>query len=136
MGNVVQPSVIDNIPDEVYQELQAIGVQSHLLGYDYLAYAISLAVNDIQVVNTMTKGIYPTVASAFGTTPSRAERAMRHAIDKVFDVVDTSVVYEYFGNTLDMNRLKATNTQFIATVARTVRRKMIKNVRSSEDNPE
>ena len=132
MSSKINPSIVDEIPEEIYKELSYVGIQSHLLGYDYLAYAINMVANDLDTINCVTKGIYPKVAEVFNTTPSRAERAMRAAIDRLFDVGDPEIIYSYFGNSLSIDKYKASNSQFISTVARAVRKKLIHKDELSE----
>lgn len=100
----------------VYKQLKHLGVPANLLGYRYLQEAISIVLEDPNAINRVTKQLYPTVAKVCGSTASRVERAIRHAVEHVFDHTDCDIVYEYFGNTYSDSG-KLTNTQFIAGVA-------------------
>lgn len=94
-----------------------IGVPAHIKGYHYLREAIMLAIDDIDIINAVTKQLYPTVAQKFGTTPSRVERAIRHAIEVAWDRGDVDVLNSYFGYTIHNSRGKPTNSEFIALIA-------------------
>lgn len=114
-------SATDKLPKEAYAILNDIGVPSHLLGYDYLAKAITLVAEDPSKLNHMTKVLYPEVAEAFSTTQSRTERAIRHAVEVIFDNCEQKVIQKYFGNSISIHHGKVTNTQFISTLARVLR---------------
>lgn len=94
-----------------------IGVPAHIKGYHYLREAIMLAINDIDIINSVTKELYPTVAKKFGTTSSRVERAIRHAIEVAWDRGDVDILNSYFGYTVHNTRGKPTNSEFIALIA-------------------
>ncbi|MEF9970660.1 MAG: sporulation transcription factor Spo0A, partial [Ruthenibacterium sp.] len=94
-----------------------IGVPAHIKGYQYLRVAISLAVDDMEIINAVTKVLYPTVAKKFGTTPSRVERAIRHAIEVAWDRGDLETLQKYFGYTVSNAKGKPTNSEFIAMIA-------------------
>ena len=79
--------------------------------------AIIIAVNDMDVINAITKVLYPQVAKAFGTTPSRVERAIRHAIEVAWDRGDLETLQKYFGYTVNSAKGKPTNSEFIAMIA-------------------
>lgn len=100
----------------IYKQLKHLGVPVSLLGYNYLKEAISIVLEDPKAINQVTKQLYPTVAEVYGSTASRVERAIRHAVEHVFDHTDYNIVHEYFGNT-NSDSGKLTNTQFIAGVA-------------------
>lgn len=100
----------------IYQQLKHLGVPASLLGYTYLHKAIDLVLEHPEYLHQMTRTLYPEVARAYGSTSHRVERAMRHAVEYVFDHTDASIVYQYFGNTVDPECGKVTNTQFIANV--------------------
>ena len=104
----------------IYQSLKLLGVPANLKGYRYLTKALELELVEPGAIDRMTKYMYPEIAKACETTSSRVERAIRHAIEVVFDRTDPSVVYDYFGNTGSM-RGKLTNTEFIAAVAEHIR---------------
>ena len=97
--------------------IHEIGVPAHIKGYQYLRYAIILAVEDMDVINSITKTLYPKVAEYFGTTPSRVERAIRHAIEVAWDRGDLETLQKYFGYTVSNTKGKPTNSEFIALIA-------------------
>ncbi len=97
--------------------IHEIGVPAHIKGYQYLREAIRLAVEDMEVINAVTKVLYPTVAKRFGTTPSRVERAIRHAIEVAWDRGDLETLQKYFGYTVSNAKGKPTNSEFIAMIA-------------------
>lgn len=94
-----------------------IGVPAHIKGYQYLREAIGLAVEDMDVINAVTKVLYPAVAKRFGTTASRVERAIRHAIEVAWDRGDLETLQRYFGYTVSNAKGKPTNSEFIAMIA-------------------
>jgi two-component system response regulator (stage 0 sporulation protein A) len=94
-----------------------VGVPAHIKGYAYLRKAIMLSVIEPEMINSVTKVLYPEVAKAFGTTPSRVERAIRHAIEIAWDRGDVEVLGAYFGYTINTGRGKPTNSEFIAMIA-------------------
>ena len=97
--------------------IHEIGVPAHIKGYQYLREAIIIAVNDMDVINAITKVLYPEVAKAFGTTPSRVERAIRHAIEVAWDRGDLDTLQKFFGYTVSNTKGKPTNSEFIALIA-------------------
>ena len=97
--------------------IHEIGVPAHIKGYQYLREAIILAVNDMDVINAITKVLYPQVAKTFGTTPSRVERAIRHAIEVAWDRGDLDTLQRFFGYTVSNTKGKPTNSEFIALIA-------------------
>lgn len=97
--------------------IHEIGVPAHIKGYHYLREAIILAVNDIEIINAITKVLYPTVARKFGTTPSRVERAIRHAIETAWNRGDLDTLNRFFGYTVSNTKGKPTNSEFIAMIA-------------------
>ena len=97
--------------------IQEIGVPAHIKGYQYLREAIIIAVNDMDVINAITKVLYPQVAKAFNTTPSRVERAIRHAIEVAWDRGDLDTLQRFFGYTVSNTKGKPTNSEFIALIA-------------------
>ena len=97
--------------------IHEIGVPAHIKGYQYLRYAIILAVEDMDVINAITKVLYPQVAKEFGTTSSRVERAIRHAIEVAWDRGDLETLQKYFGYTVSNSKGKPTNSEFVALIA-------------------
>ncbi len=106
-----------NIEALVTNIIHEIGVPAHIKGYQYLREAIIIAVNDMDVINAITKVLYPQVAKNFGTTPSRVERAIRHAIEVAWDRGDLDTLQRFFGYTVSNTKGKPTNSEFIALIA-------------------
>ena len=94
-----------------------IGVPAHIKGYQYLREAILLTIADMDMINAVTKVLYPTVAKRFGTTASRVERAIRHAIEVAWDRGDLETLQQYFGYTVSNAKGKPTNSEFVAMIA-------------------
>lgn len=115
-ASVVQDhrSQLKNLVTAVIHE---IGVPAHIKGYQYLREAILIAVEDMDMINAVTKALYPAVAKRYGTTPSRVERAVRHAIEVAWDRGDLEVLQKYFGYTVSNTKGKPTNSEFIAMIA-------------------
>jgi two-component system response regulator (stage 0 sporulation protein A) len=111
---VVSDRRIESMVTEVIHE---IGVPAHIKGYQYLREAIIIAVNDMDVINAITKVLYPQVAKTFQTTPSRVERAIRHAIEVAWDRGDLDTLQRFFGYTVSNTKGKPTNSEFIALIA-------------------
>ena len=107
----------DNIEALVTNVIHEIGVPAHIKGYQYLREAIMIAVNDMDVINAITKVLYPQVAKTFATTPSRVERAIRHAIEVAWDRGDLDTLQRFFGYTVSNTKGKPTNSEFIALIA-------------------
>ncbi len=97
--------------------IHEVGVPAHIKGYQYLREAILITVDDMDVINAVTKVLYPEVAKKFGTTPSRVERAIRHAIEVAWDRGDLETLQKYFGYTVSNAKGKPTNSEFIAMIA-------------------
>ncbi len=108
---------------QITKIIHEIGVPAHIKGYQYLRCAILMAIKDNNVINSVTKVLYPQVAKAYNTTPSRVERAIRHAIEVAWDRGDVDVLNSYFGYTIQNNRGKPTNSEFIAMIADNLRLK-------------
>ena len=101
----------------VTEVIHEIGVPAHIKGYQYLREAIILTINDMEIINAVTKVLYPAVAKKFGTTPSRVERAIRHAIEVAWDRGDLDTLQKFFGYTVSNIKGKPTNSEFIAMIA-------------------
>ncbi len=97
--------------------IHEIGVPAHIKGYQYLREAIIMTVEDMDIINAVTKILYPEVAKKFGTTASRVERAIRHAIEVAWDRGDLETLQKYFGYTVSNSKGKPTNSEFIAMIA-------------------
>ena len=108
------PTSIESMVTSIIHE---IGVPAHIKGYQYLREAIIIAVNDMDVINAITKVLYPQVAKTFQTTPSRVERAIRHAIEVAWDRGDLDTLQRFFGYTVSNTKGKPTNSEFIALIA-------------------
>ncbi len=106
-----------SIESMVTNIIHEIGVPAHIKGYQYLREAIILAVEDMDVINAITKVLYPQVAKTFSTTPSRVERAIRHAIEVAWDRGDLDTLQRFFGYTVSNTKGKPTNSEFIALIA-------------------
>ena len=122
--NEISPIVVkDNVVTDPELELMVteiihqIGVPAHIKGYHYLREAIILSVKNSEIINSVTKLLYPTVAKNHGTTSSRVERAIRHAIEVAWDRGDIDVLNSYFGYTIQNDRGKPTNSEFIAMIS-------------------
>jgi len=108
-----EPSLESTVTEIIHE----IGIPAHIKGYQYLREAIILTINDMDIINAVTKVLYPEVAKKFGTTPSRVERAIRHAIEVAWDRGDVEVLQKFFGYTVSNVKGKPTNSEFIAMIA-------------------
>lgn len=111
----------DNLETQVTKIIHQIGVPAHIKGYQYLRTAILMTVEDSEIINSVTKVLYPSVAKKYGTTSSRVERAIRHAIEVAWDRGDLEVLNSIFGYTVQNSRGKPTNSEFIALIADNLR---------------
>lgn len=107
----------DSLEALVTNVIHEIGVPAHIKGYQYLREAIMMVVNDIDVINQITKQLYPDIAQKYRTTPSRVERAIRHAIEVAWGRGQPDVVENIFGYTVSASKGKPTNSEFIAMIA-------------------
>lgn len=107
----------DSLKIQVTEILHQIGVPAHIKGYHYLRDSILMAVRTPDIINAVTKQLYPSVAADYETTPSRVERAIRHAIEVAWDRGDVDVLTRYFGYTIHNTRGKPTNSEFIAMIS-------------------
>ena len=107
----------NNLEMQVTEIIHQIGVPAHIKGYQYLRDAILMAIEDDQIINAVTKRLYPAVAKRHATTSSRVERAIRHAIEVAWDRGDVDVLNSYFGYTIHNGRGKPTNSEFIAMIS-------------------
>lgn len=106
-----------DIESRVTDIIHEIGVPAHIKGYQYLREAIMVAVKDREAINAITKILYPSVAKTFNTTPSRVERAIRHAIEVAWDRGDIETLQSFFGYTVSNVKGKPTNSEFIAMIS-------------------
>lgn len=107
----------ENLEALVTNIIHEVGVPAHIKGYQYLREAIMMVVNDIDVINQITKSLYPKIAFKFATTPSRVERAIRHAIEVAWGRGQQEAVESIFGYTISAAKGKPTNSEFIAMIA-------------------
>ena len=107
----------ENLEAKVTNVIHEVGVPAHIKGYQYLREAIIMVVNDIDVINQITKSLYPKIANKFNTTPSRVERAIRHAIEVAWGRGQQEAVENIFGYTISASKGKPTNSEFIAMIA-------------------
>ena len=112
-----------DVESQVTKIIHQIGVPAHIKGYQYLRSAILMTIEDNDIINSVTKVLYPTVAKKFKTTTSRVERAIRHAIEVAWDRGDVDTLNSYFGYTIQNSRGKPTNSEFIAMIADNLRLK-------------
>lgn len=112
-----------DIETQVTRIIHQIGVPAHIKGYQYLRTAILMTISDSDVINSVTKVLYPSVAKKYQTTTSRVERAIRHAIEVAWDRGDVETLNSYFGYTIQNSRGKPTNSEFIAMIADNLRLK-------------
>lgn len=104
--------------------LHAMGMPAHIKGYHYARAAIMMVVNDSDKLNFITKVLYPSVATMYKTTPSRVERAIRHSIELAWSRGEQKIMDDIFGYTINSNKGKPTNSEFIAMVADHIRLQM------------
>ena len=110
-----------NIESDVTNIIHDVGVPAHIKGYQYLREAIIMSVNDNEMLNSITKILYPSIAKKFQTTPSRVERAIRHAIEVAWNRGKMDTIDELFGYTINAEKGKPTNSEFIALIADKIR---------------
>lgn len=110
-----------NLEQDVTDMIHEIGVPAHIKGYQYLREAIMMAVDDPAMISSITKILYPTIAKRFQTTPSRVERAIRHAIEVAWSRGKMETLDALFGYTIDTGKGKPTNSEFIALIADRIR---------------
>ena len=110
-----------NLENDVTQMLHEIGIPAHIKGYQYLRDAIIMSVNDKEMLGSVTKILYPTIAKKRQTTPSRVERAIRHAIEVAWSRGKMDTINELFGYTVSTGKGKPTNSEFIALIVDKIR---------------
>lgn len=106
-----------NLENDVTEMIHEIGVPAHIKGYHYLREAIMMCVDDVEMLSAITKVLYPTIADKFQTTPSRVERAIRHAIEVAWSRGRMETLEAMFGYTINTGKGKPTNSEFIALIA-------------------
>jgi two-component system response regulator (stage 0 sporulation protein A) len=110
-----------NLEQDVTDMIHEIGVPAHIKGYQYLREAIMMSVEDPEMISSITKLLYPTIAKRFQTTPSRVERAIRHAIEVAWSRGRMETLDALFGYTIDTGKGKPTNSEFIALISDRIR---------------
>lgn len=110
-----------NLETDVTNIIHEVGVPAHIKGYQYLREAIIMSVTDMEMLNSITKILYPTIAKRYQTTPSRVERAIRHAIEVAWSRGKMDTIDELFGYTVSNGKGKPTNSEFIAMIADKIR---------------
>ena len=115
------PEVIHDLEKDVTDMIHEIGVPAHIKGYQYLRDAIVMSVNDMDMLNSITKILYPTIAKKYQTTSSRVERAIRHAIEVAWSRGKMDTIDEMFGYTIHNGKGKPTNSEFIALITDRIR---------------
>ena len=110
-----------DLEKDVTEMIHEIGVPAHIKGYHYLREAIMMCVEDVDMLNSITKVLYPTIADNFKTTPSRVERAIRHAIEVAWSRGKMETLDSLFGYTINLGKGKPTNSEFIALIADKIR---------------
>jgi len=116
----------NNLKISISKMLHELGMPSHIKGYQYIREAISMVYDNPDIVGGITKELYPELASKFDTTVSRVERAIRHAIEVSWNRGDWDLMEEVFGHSVDIDKAKPTNSEFIVTVADKLRLEFIK----------
>lgn len=110
-----------DLEKDVTDMIHEIGVPAHIKGYQYLREAIMMSVEDTEMLNSITKILYPSIAKKFQTTPSRVERAIRHAIEVAWSRGKMETLDALFGYTINIGKGKPTNSEFIALIADKIR---------------
>lgn len=119
-----QPTAAAQSTDAIIRNLLVeLGVPEHIKGSKYLPKAIGAVVENDDLINAVTGELYPLVAEAFGSTPSKVERAIRHAVEVAWDRGDLDTLQKYFGNTIAPSKGRPTNSEFIARMANVIRDK-------------
>ncbi|MCM3256720.1 sporulation transcription factor Spo0A [Paenibacillus lautus] len=116
-SNVVPMGKGKNLDANITSIIHEIGVPAHIKGYQYLREAITMVYNNIEILGAITKTLYPAIAEKFKTTPSRVERAIRHAIEVAWTRGNIDSISHLFGYTINISKSKPTNSEFIAMVA-------------------
>lgn len=114
-------TVVHDLERDVTDMLHELGVPAHIKGYQYLRQAIILSVEEVEMLNSITKVLYPTIAKCFQTTSSRVERAIRHAIEVAWTRGNMETLEAFFGYTINTGKGKPTNSEFIALIVDKIR---------------
>ena len=118
---VIQTGIVRDLEKDVTDMIHEIGVPAHIKGYQYLREAIMMSVQDVEMLGSITKVLYPTIAKKYQTTPSRVERAIRHAIEVAWSRGRMETLDALFGYTINTGKGKPTNSEFIALIADKIR---------------
>ena len=118
--------ISNNLQISISKILHELGMPSHIKGYQYIREAISMVYDNPEIVGGITKELYPTLAGKFDTTVSRVERAIRHAIEVSWNRGDWDLMEDVFGHSVDIDKAKPTNSEFIVTVADKLRLEFVK----------
>lgn len=118
---VAEPAVKRDLEKDVTDMIHEIGVPAHIKGYQYLREAIMMSVQDVEMLGSITKILYPTIAKKYQTTSSRVERAIRHAIEVAWSRGRMETLDALFGYTINTGKGKPTNSEFIALIADKIR---------------
>ncbi|AFM42221.1 response regulator receiver protein [Desulfosporosinus acidiphilus SJ4] len=121
----ILPPTSKNLEVEVTRMIHQMGVPAHVKGYQYLRDAIVSVVQEVSLLGAVTKELYPMIAEKYQTTPSRVERAIRHAIELAWDRGNVDFMNRFFGYTINIDRGKPTNSEFVAMVADKLRMSMM-----------
>ncbi|MTI94873.1 MAG: sporulation transcription factor Spo0A [Firmicutes bacterium] len=113
-----------DLETQITEMLHEVGVPAHIKGYQYLRVAITLVIEDMSILNSVTKSLYPEIAIRFHTTPNRVERAIRHAIETAWERSDLETINKMFRYTIRNDKGKPTNSEFIALLADKLRLKL------------
>ena len=119
VGEKIRPE--HDLEQDVTDMIHEIGVPAHIKGYQYLREAIIISVENEEIINAITKTMYPMLAKKYQTTPSRVERAIRHAIEVAWNRGEIAMHDKIFGYTVNSNKGKPTNSEFIALIADKIR---------------
>ncbi len=117
MKTVQSPVKVKNLDVDVTTIIHQMGVPAHIKGYQYLRDAILAVIDNVSLLGAITKELYPMIAEKYETTPSRVERAIRHAIELAWDRGNVDMMNRFFGYTINVERGKPTNSEFIAMIA-------------------
>lgn len=118
---IMQTGAVRDLEKDVTDMIHEIGVPAHIKGYQYLREAIMMSVQDVEMLGSITKVLYPTIAKKYQTTPSRVERAIRHAIEVAWSRGRMETLDALFGYTINTGKGKPTNSEFIALIADKIR---------------
>lgn len=121
IGAATGGMAVHDLEKDVTNMIHEIGVPAHIKGYQYLREAIMMSVEDVEMLGSITKVLYPTIAGKYQTTPSRVERAIRHAIEVAWSRGKMETLDALFGYTINTGKGKPTNSEFIALIADKIR---------------